>query len=461
MKVVFITPVVPYKENIGGPSGHPYHLMIERPDGIDITIYSYNFNHLPEETIHQVEKELCVNIKILKQPTWWLLILRLHLTFIRLLLKYPINSYYRLSRDTRDEIKQMYPDLIWGYCQEFNGILKQFKEYKRLHTVPDCYSLHFYRRLGRRQTLSNTTEYWRIVTNYIKHYRMERDFDNSSNIVYHLVGEEDKNFLLEINPKLNAYFVRHPLYVMPQKRKVENRTDGAASVEPCLHGLCRVVAEEDQRSKWKVSFHSPKIKLLIAGQYNLYMKQESDLLIEQLAFNENDNENKSLTPNPSPKERRIKNFSSLENSCERFLQENYVITFLGKGWERHVEPLRGAGYEVEHIRFAPDYIEEICKHDIQITPISIGTGTKGKVLDALANGLLMIGTPYAMENIAVESGESCIEYRDAKEVIDVLKDIPTNQHKYEMMAEKGRQCVLEYHDRAKIAKELFNLSMQV
>ena len=140
-----------------------------------------------------------------------------------------------------------------------------------------------------------------------------------------------------------------------------------------------------------------------------------------------------------------------------YLKEHYSITFLGKGWEKHVETLRGAGYEVEHIRFAPDYIEEICKYDIQITPISIGTGTKGKVLDALANGLLVIGTKYAMENIAVKNGESCIEYDDAKEVIGILKDIPYDIQKYEKIAEEGRRCVLEYHNREKIARELFSL----
>jgi len=112
---------------------------------------------------------------------------------------------------------------------------------------------------------------------------------------------------------------------------------------------------------------------------------------------------------------------------------------------------------VEHIKFAPDYIEEICKHDIQITPISIGTGTKGKVLDALANGLLVIGTPFAMENIAVKHGESCIEYRQPQEVIAVLKDIPNNIQKYEMMAAEGRKAVLTEHCPSKTSRELFGL----
>lgn len=394
MKVVFITPVTPYKENMGGPSGHPYHLMIERPENVDIVIYSYNNNNLSNDIIRQVEQELSVEIRLLKQPKWWLLILKLHLTFIRLFLKYPINYYIRLSNEIVREIKSQNPDLVWGYGQEFSGILKQFKEYKRIHTVPDCYSLHFYRRLGKRFSLSNMKEYWRTVINYRKFYRMERDYDDSNNIKYYLVGKEDAEFLKELNPKLNTHFIRHPHYEIAEPQK-------------------------------QVRFSKPKIKLLFAGRYDFYMQQEADELNSQFIIHHSQ------------------------------LKEHFVLTFLGKGWEKPVETLRQAGYDVNHIKFAPDYIEEIRKHDIQITPIAIGTGTKGKVLDALANGLLVIGTTYALENIAVENGVSCIEYKRPMEVIEVLRSIPNNVETYERIAEKGREQVLKSHHRQLIAEKYF------
>ena len=145
MKVVFITPVTPYKENMRGPSGLPYHLMVKRPKGVDITIYSYNQNHLSPETIAQVEREIDAEIRLIEQPRWIRWILRLHLTFIRLFLKYPIQYYVRLKENTLEEIKSLHPDLVWIYCQEFSGLSRQLEGYRRLHTLPDCYSLHFYR----------------------------------------------------------------------------------------------------------------------------------------------------------------------------------------------------------------------------------------------------------------------------------------------------------------------------
>ena len=103
------------------------------------------------------------------------------------------------------------------------------------------------------------------------------------------------------------------------------------------------------------------------------------------------------------------------------------------------------------------YIEEIRKHDIQLTPIAVGTGTKGKVLDALANGLLVVGTPFGLENIAVEDGVSCVEYHSNKELLFTLVDIPHNVERYEQMAEKGREAIFVEHGRRRISQQLIEL----
>ena len=233
---------------------------------------------------------------------------------------------------------------------------------------------------------------------YPKYLNMEKKFDTSSDIHYHLVGEEDVNFLKEICPGIQAHFLRHPHYQVAKPAKV-------------------------------ISFSTPKIKVLIAGQYNLYMQQDADTMINCLI------KNKELSD----------------------LKEHYVYTFLGKGWEHHVNSLNNAGYETHHIKFAPDYIEEICKHDIQITPICIGTGTKGKVLDAIANGLLVVGSWYALENIAVEHNVSCIQYEEIKDVVNILKKIHLNPSKYEAIAECGRENILQKHNGETTSKELFCL----
>ena len=44
MKIAAITILTPYRENYKGTSALPYHLMVHRPDDVEIEIYSFNNN---------------------------------------------------------------------------------------------------------------------------------------------------------------------------------------------------------------------------------------------------------------------------------------------------------------------------------------------------------------------------------------------------------------------------------
>lgn len=397
MKVTMISVMMPAAENIRGTSALPYHLLAGRDKSIEVILYSYNLNRLSKEQIVSIAKELNIKIYLLPVPWWYNFFLKFLLPF-RILLNYPIANYIRLSSSQLDTIIDDNPDAIWIYGEELSRVSCQLKDFRRVHTLPDCESLYYYRMLGKRFAIRNRIRFWRSAIMYPKYLNMEKKFDTSSNIHYHLVGEEDVNFLKEICPGIQAHFLRHPHYQVAKPAKV-------------------------------ISFSSPKIKVLFAGQYNLYMQQDADKLVECLI--------------------KAKNLSELK--------EKYVYTFLGKGWEHHVERLKSVGFEICHIQFAPDYIEEVCKHDIQITTICIGTGTKGKVLDAIANGLLVIGSRYALENIAVEYNISCLQYNQVEDIVDLLKDICLKSSVYEAMAERGRKAILSQHNNSIVAGKLFSL----
>ena len=396
MKIVMITNMSPASENIRGTSALPYHLMKDRKKDIDITIYSFNNNQLASEKIKEVERELNVDIHIIPLPKWFLWIFKFHLLFIRLFLRYPLHNYIRLPKRYVDEIKNLHPDGIWIYGEELSRIARQFGGYRRLHTLPDCESLYYYRMMGQRFVFSNKMMYMKCACMYPKFLDMEHSFDKDASIHYHLVGEEDAQFLRNINPGIQAHFLRHPHYDILEPKKA-------------------------------IRFSQPKIRLLLAGQYNLYMRQDADLLIQELC----------------------------QHASE--LKSDYEFTFLGKGWEKHAQMLKAEGYDAKVVKFAPNYIEEICRHDIQLTPISIGTGTKGKVLDAMANGLLVIGSEYALENIAVEDGVSCLKYENVHQVTQMLDSIKSDREKYQLIAEKGRDSILTLHSPAKASNELFSM----
>ena len=181
----------------------------------------------------------------------------------------------------------------------------------------------------------------------------------------------------------------------------------------------------------QIAFHQPRIKLLIAGRNDFYMADEVQKVIALLTDRD----------------------AGAEVST---IKTHYDIAFLGKGWERDVETLQHAGFTVSHQNFAEDYIEALQAHDIQLTPIAVGTGTKGKVLDAIANGLLAVGTPGALENIAVEHGKSCLLYHSPHELVTMLAAIPQHIPDYERMAEAGREQVLVHHQCLAIVHKLFH-----
>lgn len=397
MKIAAITILTPYRENYKGTSALPYHLMVHRPDDVEIEIYSFNNNRLSADKIREVENELKVKIHVMPLPIWYKMVFALHLLFIRLFLKYPIHHYITVPKGYEKIIKDGMPDGIWIYGEELSKAAKQFKSFRRVHTLPDSEALYYHRMMGTRFVMNDMKKYFRCAFMYPKFRHMERDFERSEDIHYHLVGEADTEFIKDMAPGIQAHFIHHPHY--------------------------EISCQEDKL------FHTP-VRLLVAGQYNYYMKQDADEVVNCLLHLKEDDKN--------------------------LLISNYEITFLGRGWERHVESLKNDGWNVNQISFAPDYIEEITKHDVQLAPISIGTGTKGKVLDALANGLLVIGSHYAMENIAVEDGKSCVIYKNSSEVCTILLSIIKDKPKYEDIAAHGREAVLSVHGRRRVSEMLFN-----
>ena len=297
MKIILITTITPASENIRGTSALPYHLMAERRRDIDIEVYSYNLNQLTREKIVQVEQELNVSIHLMRQPRWMVWIIRLHLLFLRVFLRLPYLSYLRLSKHVEREIRAGKPDGIWVYGEEIAGLMAQFPDYKRVHIGPDSEALYYYRMLGQRFVVNDWKMYLRQLVMYPKYLRLERSYLSDDTARYAVVGEADAEFIRQMNPQCKTFFLRHPHY------------DVLRPTKDVIH------------------FHQP-VRLLVAGRYDLYMRQSADELMEAFC--------------------RCKG---------NYLKASYEITFLGKGWNMHAERLRQSGWKVRQITFAPNYAE--------------------------------------------------------------------------------------------------------
>ena len=385
---------MPTATNYGAASALPYHLIKFRRAGIDVLIYSFNINHASETIISETERVLGVRIRIIPLPNWYNWMFKFHLLFLRVFLKYPFMSYITLPKSIKLEIDQVCPDGIWIYVEELTKIACLFNDSICVITTPDSEAMYYYRVLAKRSVVMKIKSLIKYSLMYRKYSRMEASFPFGENIIYHLVGKEDRIFMSQMNPHIKSVFINHPHYDFSLEKKIH--------------------------------FSIPKINILIAGRYDFYMQDKCDEMLNVFINNKK-------------------------------LISSYKITFLGKGWNVLVKKMLLCGYEIVYKEYVDNYLEELIKHDIQLTPIGLGTGTKGKVLDAFANGLMVIGTLRALENIAVKSGESCVQYDSEIELLNVLIDIPLKRKKYEQIAERGRIAVLKKHDREIISNSFFDL----
>lgn len=391
MNIALITLSTPTKWNYKAASALPYHLIKNRRNDIKIEIFSFNINDVMPDSISLIESNLNCKIHIIKLPKWYTALFKYHLLTFRIFLRYPFLAYLNLSETDVKKVNSSNPDKIWIYGEELSSIARKFPDKHCVITTPDCEALYYDRILKIPELSNGFMKKMRYSIMGKKYSQMVHNFPDK-NTTYHLVGNDDCEYLKSLKP-LDAHFIRHPHYDFVER---------------------------------EISFHRPKIKLLVAGRYDIYMKAECDKAFA------------CFIENPG-------------------LKSSYEITFIGKDWDFWYNKFNESGYHTKYINFVPDYSAELMLHDIYLCPITVGTGTKGKVLDAFSNGLMVIGTERALENIAVKDNESCIEYNDTQRLLQILKDIPDNIKYYEDIAVRGRDCVLTKHSPKAISNQFFTL----
>lgn len=109
------------------------------------------------------------------------------------------------------------------------------------------------------------------------------------------------------------------------------------------------------------------------------------------------------------------------------------------------------------MHFIPDIRESVQKAALFIAPIRSGSGTKIKVLNAMAQGKAVVATPVAAEGIEVTDGENIFIAEDpklfAQRVIDLIRDPSLASE----MGSKARKLIEEKYSWHVIAEDLHQL----
>ena len=395
MKIIVVTALTPTPENRGGISALLYSLLRFRPDGIDLKVYTLNLNRVSQEELYEISQQLLADVETISTPK----------TIVNCINKKWIARLQKLywgapdvnnlvSREFIARLKSEECDFVLLYPFFMSPIALSVPSKNFVVSGPDSEALNRSRRLANPYRLSTRKM---SIDDFIylqKNKAMEKAW-GAKNVWIHFVGMADYKFYHDVTGNDNAHFLLHPFV------KYREKTIDFTSNE--------------------------KLKVIIPGSYDMYYNVDVDKMLPSLI------EHKDV------------------------LLKHFDFTFLGKRWSPIDKRLKEAGFECEFKTWVDDYAEELVQHDIQITPISFGTGTKGKVLDAMVNGLLVIGSDYALENICVRDMDSCVRYRDASHIASILISIANHRERYQAIAEKGREQVKKYHDPIRISKRFFEL----
>lgn len=399
-KVILFTDRTPTPDNYNGPSALLYHLIVNRPSHIGIQIYSTNVNKVGKQEIENISRTLRANISIVNYSIIDKLLVSYKLNKLLSMFlrnRKPSGAYYHLAARIKNEIDSGKPDLLWIYPHYFIGVAKQFPHIPKLITGPDCASLHN-SRLLRDYYVYYSNNYKSFLNAYLCKLNLEKEWESIPNTKIHVVGQTDEEYLKEISPHLVCKFFPHP------------------------HYLVQPIEEHN---------YQYPIKVLISGKPDMYTFTYMERLVNE------------LTNNP-----------------RKSIQCNVEFTMLGKQWIKYCNDLKSSKYKTKNIAWVDNYTEFIKNFDIQLFPISVGSGTKGKVLDALSNGLICIGSKYAFENIAIKPETTCLVYESIDEMVNLLEKVVTSPLLYKNMAINARKEILFYHNPEIISKELFQWALE-
>ena len=395
MKIIVVTALTPTPENRRGISALLYSLIQYRPKGIDLKVYTLNLNRIEQVERHEFSQQLSAEVETISTPKTIVNCLNKKWVARFQKLKWGVPSVNNLvSQEFIAKLKSENCDLVLFYPFYMSPIALSVPSQQCVVSGPDSEALNRSRRLANPYRLSSRKM---SVDDFIylqKNKALEKVW-GAKNVWVHFVGMADYKFYCDVSGNNNAHFLLHP-FVKYKEKKID------------------FISKE-------------KLKVIIPGSYDMYYNVDVDKMLPQLI------EHKDV------------------------LLKHFEFTFLGKRWSPIDKRLKDAGFECEFKTWVDVYAEELVQHDIQITPISFGTGTKGKVLDAMVNGLLVIGSDYALENICVRDMESCVRYRDASHIASILVSVANHRERYQAIAEKGRSQVLKYHDPARISKRFFEI----
>ena len=117
-----------------------------------------------------------------------------------------------------------------------------------------------------------------------------------------------------------------------------------------------------------------------------------------------------------------------------------ALTLAGRSPSRHVLAL--AGPSVRILSNPPDMAALLAEADFAVIPLRQGGGTRIKILEAIAAGLVVVATALAAEGLELEPGKHLVIAETPREMADAISRLAADPEAAAAMAAEGRAQVL-------------------
>lgn len=397
MKIAFISAFAPDIYNFGAPTAFVHQLLKYRPANSTLDVYYYEDERLHPgvESLSALNASSITALKKIeaKKPSPFNLYFKKNKR--EPILPDPVE-YYSPTKSMLSRINSFTYDIVWLYPYWLASWIPRLMCPNILITGPDSASLHNKRTIQH----GNWTSYDHLsplIDEFKKNINLEK-LISGYRCKVHFVGREDlKQYESVTGIRGQGVFIEYPLH----------------SYNPISTVLSKRVEK--------------KLEIVISGGANtVYVGN----LLEELIV--------ELTTRHS------------------HLAKNFSFLFVGNGYEHHRFCLANSGFEVRLAPWLNNYEQVLSNSNIQIFPIVVGTGTKGKVIQALSTGLLGIGTSYSFENICIVPGQDVILANTATEIVQSLANVICNVKYYENMAAGCSLKVRKYHAPELVSKKFWD-----
>jgi len=398
MRIAVISTFPPLRDNYGAPTALLYQLLRYRPAHSVVDLFYYDLvgtpDHLIQNDLPTLELGEVCKLPISKENPKRKKQVRVF-DWIKKRIKYNAHqddepplpeqvSLFRADHLIIQKINAAKPDVVWLYPYWLVNWIEYMNCKNVIISGMDSAYLHYERAL-RHGNWVHPSDAQAYVDHLVLNYNLENKVAKTLARV-HMVGQADAQKFNSITNTQKAFFVPYPCHHYVALKQNLNQCEGKINI------------------------------VITGGNYESYVGDHLKRVVV-----------------------------ALSNAQDDILKNTYRFNFIGKGYIDYAEMLTNSGFEVTHEDWVVDYAATLATFHIQIFPIAVGTGTKGKVLSALASELLAIGSKFAFENINVVPKRDSILYEEPEDIVNILSDITQNRPMYAEMAKRAAQKTRKSH----------------